>query len=87
MKRRLKLEVHIDYDKLMKEDNVEIVEKGYCSEKEEEIISKVIGKIKLAIPLINEISYCIEDYIKKEIEEFERSSKMSSALSKHCYYD
>lgn len=82
MKRRIRFELYVDYNKLMNKNKISQIESGYCSEEEEEYISKLINLLHSSIPFIEEIHYCIEDYEKKTIKGFERSNKMGSALSK-----
>ena len=79
MKRRIRFEIYVDYDKIMEEKKIPIVQKGYCSKAEEEHLSNLVNLLHRAIPFIKEIGYCIEDYEKRSVEGFEISNKMGSS--------
>ena len=82
MKRRLKVEVIIDYDEFMEVSGVEPEKKAFCNKKEQEAISKLANTIHKEIPFVKEISYCIEDLtVVPKYENYERSNKMGSVCS------
>lgn len=79
MKRRLKIEVIVDYNKLMKKMNVEPVESGFYDEKEEDAMTKVSNAIHERIPAVCEVGMCIEDEETRNTTSFEKSNKMGSS--------
>lgn len=82
MKRKLKLTLSIDYNKLMKKNKVEIVKEGYCSSQEELVISTLVNKLAMDNKLIKEVDSTIEDLETWKSKGFRKSNKMGSSCSR-----
>ena len=80
MKRRLKLVVIIDYEKMLKNSNVKSESEYHLSEKEIGVIDNLCDKI-FQITDCKEISLCVEDLKHTEYDAFEKSSKMGSKIA------
>ena len=78
MKRRIKLEVVMDYEKLMKLNNVDTT-KGYLTTEENRVIALTANRFLSVDHSVKKVDVCVEDERKVEYTDFGRSNKMGSA--------
>ena len=80
MKRRLKLEVIIDYEDMLKKYKVKSESEHHLSEREIEAIDLLCENINQWTGC-KEISICVQDLKHTEYDAFEKSSKMGAKTS------
>ena len=78
MKQRLKIEVIIDYDKLLQKKDIVVDDaEHHIAEIEKAVLDEVAEDIYKAVNC-SEIKMCIEIFKKQTVEGFYRSSEMGS---------
>jgi len=81
MKRRLVLNIKIDYDELMKAKGVEVTENPFCSKQEKEVMSNLTNGLMKDIEQMKRIEYVIEEEVEETNTIFKTSNKMGSCCA------